>query len=176
MVLDQGGIRRAMSLTSFLQMRILGSSNRIGMKLLVLSILFSPVLLAQSQPKNNQLEVETVVRTFFKGLNQKDTALIRSTLHPSCRLETTLEFGSVKQVPISSFFDMLTAHPGLTINEKIFNLQVNVDGPLAMVWMDYEFFLEGKRSHCGVNLFTLTRNPEGWTVYNVIDSRRGNCP
>lgn len=51
--------------------------------------------------------------------------------------------------------------------ERGFNPEVRISGPLAMVWLPYDFYLEGKWSHCGVDLFTLLRKDGGWRIATV---------
>ena len=145
------------------------------MRVLIFLILFSPLVTAQVRPSEETNAINSVVQQFFDGLNKKDTTLIKTTLLPSCRLETTEADGSVKNVPIPAFLKMLVSNPKLILEERIRDLQVNTDGPLAMAWMDYHFFVNEKLSHCGSNLFVLVQDTEGWKVHSIIDSRRKNC-
>ena len=48
--------------------------------------------------------------------------------------------------------------------ERGFNPTVLVSGPIAMVWMPYDFHLDGAWSHCGVDVFTLLKGPAGWRI------------
>ncbi len=57
-------------------------------------------------------------------------------------------------------------------DERIWNVQVRVDGNLATAWMDYAFYLGERFSHCGVNAFQLFRGPEGWRIIQIADTRR----
>jgi ketosteroid isomerase-like protein len=61
-------------------------------------------------------------------------------------------------------------------DEKIFSWDINVDGNMATAWTDYSFYHKGKRSHCGVNTFTLFNDGESWKIYAISDTRRrSNC-
>lgn len=48
--------------------------------------------------------------------------------------------------------------------ERGFNPTVLVSGPIAMVWMPYDFHVDGVWSHCGVDVFTLLKGPAGWRI------------
>ena len=46
-------------------------------------------------------------------------------------------------------------------------LVLMVQGNLAQVWAPYDFHLDGKLSHCGIDSFSLVRNADGWRVVGV---------
>jgi len=39
---------------------------------------------------------------------------------------------------------------------------------LAVVWTPYEFWLDGKRSHCGIDTFNLVKVDGNWRVANAM--------
>ena len=51
--------------------------------------------------------------------------------------------------------------------ERGFNPEVRVSGPLAMLWLPYDFYRDGEWSHCGVDLFTLIKSDGGWRIATV---------
>ena len=55
------------------------------------------------------------------------------------------------------------------------SFEIKIDGPLANAWVEYEFWLDGKLSHCGVNSIHLIKEKNGWKIFNITDSRRFNC-
>lgn len=52
--------------------------------------------------------------------------------------------------------------------ERGFQPEVRVSGPVAMVWLPYDFYLDGKWSHCGVDVFTLLKSPDGWRIATLV--------
>jgi hypothetical protein len=63
------------------------------------------------------------------------------------------------------------------VQERIANERVLIDGPYAVAWMDYTFYLGDQKSHCGVDSFQLVRRPAGWRIFAITDTRRReNCP
>lgn len=51
--------------------------------------------------------------------------------------------------------------------ERGFDPEVRVQGHLAMVWLPYDFYVDGEWSHCGVDAFILLRRPDGWRIASI---------
>jgi ketosteroid isomerase-like protein len=51
--------------------------------------------------------------------------------------------------------------------ERGFDAEVRVSGPVASVWLPYDFHRDGKWSHCGVDVFTLIRVEAGWRIASL---------
>ena len=58
------------------------------------------------------------------------------------------------------------------LDERTFNEVVHLDGPLAVVWTEYSFYVGSRFSHCGVDVFQLAQTKEGWKVIALADTRR----
>lgn len=43
-----------------------------------------------------------------------------------------------------------------------------VRGQIAVVWAPYEFWIDGKTSHCGVDVFDLVEVDGAWRVANMM--------
>ena len=52
--------------------------------------------------------------------------------------------------------------------ERGYRPTVLVSGPVAMVWLPYDFYIDGKWSHCGVDVFTLVKAGTGWRIATVV--------
>jgi len=51
--------------------------------------------------------------------------------------------------------------------ERGFNGTAMVDGPIAMVWLPYDFYVNGTWSHCGVDIFTMVKSDAGWKIASL---------
>ena len=61
-------------------------------------------------------------------------------------------------------------------DERISNLEIQVDNNLAQAWMNFSFYLGGNLSHCGVNAMQFIRTGGIWKIIYLIDTRRKhNC-
>lgn len=123
--------------------------------------------------------VKQVVNEFFSAMKRSDTAAMRACLHPGLHLETTQSIPDsepeIRQQTIESFFaSVIRSKPGM-LDERIQFQSVQVDGPLASVWTPYEFYYNGRYSHCGVNSFQLVKVKGQWLIRYLVDTRRKTC-
>lgn len=54
------------------------------------------------------------------------------------------------------------------IVEKYWDPVILIRGPLAMVWNPFEFLVDGKTSHCGVNLMQMVKTDGQWKLANTM--------
>lgn len=122
-------------------------------------------------------EVKQAVDVLFKGMHAGDTTLIKHVLHPDIKMQTTFfnEEGLPQLVtlPAQDFLnDVGSKKPEDTWLEKLLDYEIHVDSNLASVWTPYEFYVNGKFSHCGVNSFQLVKLKGNWVITYLIDTRR----
>lgn len=70
--------------------------------------------------------------------------------------------------------------PTQTYLERIWDPVILVDGDIAMIWAPYDFHINGKFSHAGVDAMTFLRSDEGWQlagiVWSVEREQRADAP
>ena len=49
---------------------------------------------------------------------------------------------------------------------------VRVDGPIAVAWIPYAFFIDGRLHHCGANHFDLLREGGSWKILDITYTYR----
>lgn len=154
------------------------------MRLIVLfTLALAPLLChpanAQAQVSAEQ-EVRAVVDRLFTGMRQGDSTVVRSVFHPQARLMSAgVRQGEpvLRSDSIDAFVRAVGTPHDQVWDERISNVQIRVDGPLATAWMDYAFYTGERFSHCGVNAFQLFRTQQGWKVIQITDTRRQTgCP
>ena len=125
-------------------------------------------------PQND--EVKQVVVTFFKGFHAKDSTIIKSVCAENMILQSIAESSKGTQLKNQSskdfYHSIATISPTILFEEKLLDYSIQVDGAMAHVWTPYEFYLNGKISHKGVNAFTLFRDNGLWKIVYIIDTRR----
>lgn len=52
--------------------------------------------------------------------------------------------------------------------ERYWNPIVHVRGSIAVVWTPYEFWIDGKTSHCGIDVFDLMKDQGVWKIANMM--------
>lgn len=62
-----------------------------------------------------------------------------------------------------------------TNRERIWNPEVRVHGLIATVWAPYDFWTDGKFSHCGVDAFDLIMTPDGWKISGGAFTMESTC-
>ena len=55
-----------------------------------------------------------------------------------------------------------------TYRERYWSPTVLIRGPMALVWAPYEFQVDGKTSHCGIDVFSFSRIDGAWKVSNSM--------
>ena len=135
----------------------------------------------QAQNKSVEKEIKKTITTFFEGLHQGDSTLLKTTIHKDLKTQTTFtNRKGVRILKTDSRENLLKAiaskKPSDVYFEKLLSYTIKVDGNLASVWTPYEFYLNGKFSHCGANSFQLFNNNGTWEIIYLVDMRRRqNC-
>jgi|TARA_B100001142_G_C13978404_1_gene517756 hypothetical protein len=147
------------------------------MKKLILLLLFIPLLgFGQNLEKE---KLQSVVKTFFEGFHNKDSLVIASVIDSKFDLNSTSfeeDEGVLRNINRDNFVSAIVSRPDSPVwKEKLLSFNIKIDGPLANVWVDYEFWMDDKLSHCGVNSIHLLKRKSGWRIFNITDSRRKNC-
>lgn len=119
--------------------------------------------------------IEKVLLTFFDGMREGDSSMITSILGEEVILVTSFEKDGKIQLKKGSMEEFLTAvgtpHEEVW-DERIWDVNIQLDDRLASAWMKYAFYLGDEFSHCGVNHFLLTEQKEGWKIIHIADTRR----
>ncbi len=52
----------------------------------------------------------------------------------------------------------------MQFEELLLGHTIHIDGAMAIDWTPYEFYVNGKKSHSGVNVFTLYKDNGQWKI------------
>src|SRR5687767_14884487 len=108
-----------------------------------------------------------VVDGFMTALSTNDAALMA---------KLRLEGGtSTVERPAPSGGTLVTRRPftpdGMrpgAYRERYWDPVVHVRGKLAIVWTPYEFWQNGKTSHCGIDVFEMVKEEGAWRIGNTM--------
>jgi ketosteroid isomerase-like protein len=140
-------------------------------KIVVLIVLF---ISANAQAQNQ--EIQKVIETFFEAFHAKDTLKLKVLCDETMILQSISE--NTKGTKLSNekpaaFFKSVASIPAeVNFQEKILSYSIQIDGSMAHAWTPYEFYVNGKLSHKGVNAFTLFMKDNTWKIVHLIDTRR----
>ncbi|MCZ8090882.1 nuclear transport factor 2 family protein [Flavobacterium sp.] len=121
-------------------------------------------------------EVQKTIETFFEGFHKKDSLFMKKVCVNNLILQTINEGEKgnelINETPNEFFISIATIPSDMKIEERILSYNIQVDGAMAHAWTPYEFYVNGKLSHKGVNAFTLFLDGKSWKIIHLIDTRR----
>jgi len=119
--------------------------------------------------------IKKAVNNLFTGMKTGDSTLARSAFATGAVMQTIVNKAgkvSIRNESVDNFIKQVGTPHTDQYDERIVFSKILIDGPLAMVWTDYKFYLGDKFSHCGVNSFQLVKGDKGWQIVYIIDTRR----
>ncbi|RDI56168.1 Cif family virulence factor [Flavobacterium glaciei] len=138
--------------------------------LLILVLLLSANSHAQNQ------DIQVVIENFFEAFHAKDTTKLKVLCDDTMILQSiaeNVEGNKLSNEKPQVFFKSIASIPAeVKFQEKILSYSIQVDGSMAHAWTPYEFYVNGKLSHKGVNAFTLFNKDNTWKIVHLIDTRR----
>jgi hypothetical protein len=116
----------------------------------------------------------TVVRQLLDGWREANSAMAKATWAPQFGLFTLRKEGKGKRLeedtPDSLAKSMAALKPGswdIRLGKAI--IQQDATG-IATMWAPYTFYMSGKKSHCGIESFTLYKLNGGWKIVQFADT------
>ena len=122
---------------------------------------------------------EEAVYEMFEGMRTANSDMVRAVFAADARFAMLDGRNGPAVVRAQSVEGWITSigSSGGSWNERIYDLDVRVDGTMASIWAPYTFYLDGEISHCGINSIELLHDAEGWKVTQISDTRRQEgCP
>ena len=134
------------------------------------------------QAQKQDTEIHAVVDKLFEGMKAGDSAMVRSVFMKDNSFATISRNNKdsviVRSDGNADGFIKAVGTPHKEIwDERIYNVNISIDGPMAIVWAPYKFYRGETFSHCGVNVFTMIQTTTGWKIREITDTRRKDaCP
>lgn len=146
-------------------------------KLVILAVAGLLVTARATDAQARQLDgPRAAVDRLFDGMRMASASAVREVLAPNVRFAVLTPEGTIASQTLDTFVEAITASQG-NWDERLYDVEVKIDGDMASVWAPYTFYLAGRISHCGVNSIELLRDADGWKITQVSDTRRGEgCP
>lgn len=137
------------------------------------ALIFVGLAFAQEQQKQ---EVKSTIELFFKSMHAKDTLGLKKVCSDKMILQSiaeTAKGSTFSDESTKDFFSSIASIPdAFHIEERLLDYKIEIDGTLAHAWTPYEFYINEKFSHKGVNSFTLYYENNAWKIIYIIDTRR----
>lgn len=123
-------------------------------------------------------EILAPIHALIAAFDAGDAAAMLRQVHPEGRVTATgaRQSGTgLRKQTWAEFAERVK--PDSTFQERLFDLRIDVDGDIAMVWAPFVVSVKGKVTNCGVDLFDLVRDAGTWKVVNLtFSSRTTGCP
>jgi len=130
----------------------------------------------QSTEKEREAVMKTM-QAFFDTMAAHDVEGARRILQPQGRFHAmTMKDGKpdVRAFANEEYFAQLQASKQ-KMQERIWNPEVRINGLIANVSAPYDFWIDGKFSHCGVDAFDLIKTEEGWKIAGGVYTVESRC-
>ncbi len=135
------------------------------MRLLALSLLLGSIP-AWAADSPDEIAAIRVVQKLFDAMSAHDTEAAKLVLIPEGRMVAVRENGTVSGSTQEQFAARLSTIKE-PILERMWNPKVLVQGRIAQVWAEYDFWRSGKFSHCGIDSVSLVKAEEGWKIAGI---------
>lgn len=144
-------------------------------KFLLLVFLFAASVQA-GHAQSAEDSVKITIGNLFSAMRNADGKAVMSCFADSAIMQTIARNKEgeavIRNERSADFATVVASMPKMAADERIFFEVVKVDGALAIAWTPYNFYYNGKFSHCGVNSFQLVRQNGSWKIQYLIDTRR----
>ncbi|MFC0604429.1 nuclear transport factor 2 family protein [Winogradskyella pulchriflava] len=150
------------------------------MKHILLLFAFGLTLSLNAQDKEQE-NVKATILEFFDAFHKQDTTALKDMVTDKIILQSISTDNNGKTVLKHDDFNMFMRNiasipKDRTFEEKLLDFSIQIDGSMANAWTPYEFWYQGKFSHCGVNSFQLIKEDSKWKIMYLVDTRRRkNC-
>ncbi len=133
-----------------------------------------------SSQENEKAAVQKTIEDFFAGFHAQDSIKIKETVMPEIVMQRVSENQEGVVLRTDSFNKFLKGIVGIpkdrNFEEKITSYHIQIDGAMANAWTGFEFWIDGKLSHCGTNSFQLMNDGTGWKIFYIVDvGRKVGC-
>jgi hypothetical protein len=140
----------------------------------VVGILGLAVAVPSTLAAGQSASVLAPIEAMFQGMTKRDPAAIKAAALPGTIL-VLMRDGKPEQMTIEAFADHFGKPSDKHMEERIHDPLVRIDHDLAVVWAPFEFLVDGKKDHCGTDLFNVVRTEGRWVIAGIADTGSKGC-
>ena len=141
------------------------------MRILSIIILCSIITFAGLSQESNIEEseqIKNVINQFFRAIEKKDSILTRSTILGDAQVWRRR---NNEGLPMIDFRFSKDSAPTMSswpdMKEIALDYDITTNNEIAVAWVPYEFWIEDKFSHCGIDVFTLFKKDGEWKIVTL---------
>ncbi len=137
---------------------------------IILAMLFAATISQAAGTAEEKAEVRAILDQVFDAMRAGDDETLKMLLLPDTSLDRISLDKPVTRGDSAGWIGWVaTLEPGQA-DEQIFDVEIHVEGPLAVAWAPFTIAIDGELRSCGVNQFTLVKHADGWKVAYLIDT------
>ena len=127
--------------------------------------------------KGDKEDILKVIDVFMTAVNSKDKSIFDSVSFKGIQRIVTLVDQDKVRTAVYDNDTLLAELKDIDdgFRERYWDAAVLTDGNIASVWAPYDFFSNGKFSHCGVDLFYLVKENKEWKIAHFGYTRNKLC-
>ena len=148
------------------------------MRVILVTIAAAAIALPAAAAPGNDAPILATVQQFFDALANRDTAAMRKIVPPGSiytAVRSQADGTSIVGRMIADETFNKEIGPGYL--ERMWAPAVSRRGPMATVSAPYEFQLNGKTTHCGVDVFGLVQVEGEWKIASLMWTQEPDaCP
>jgi hypothetical protein len=129
-------------------------------------LLFCAAASMFAAPQSDEKDVVAVVQRLFDALAAHDGDAITSLMIPGGRLVAVRDSGATASTPEDFAARLKTIDKPML--ERMWNPKTLVHGRIAVVWAEYDFHLDGKFMHCGIDSVNLVKTAGTWKIAAIV--------
>jgi hypothetical protein len=142
------------------------------MRNLLLLFLLCPLLAIGQQKSSDEDQIKAVILKTFSAMKSVDSVALKSCFTSSAMLHISQvkpEGNTLREVPAAKFIqNVMTRKPG-DMDERVLSWgPILVDHEVATAWVPYEFYLNGKFTHKGVDVFLLLKMGDEFKIQTLM--------
>lgn len=127
----------------------------------------APRLSAQT---SDEAAVRRTAKVLLQAISARDTATLRELMYPGTPTVSVRMVGdsTVKRWQTRDEMLRAVAEADVEFLERMWDPEVRVSGDIATVWTPYDFYIDRRFSHCGIDAFQLMRDGDRWKVVSIF--------
>ena len=142
------------------------------MRNLFLLLFLFPLLAMGQSPTKDEEQIKAVILKTFSAMKSVDSVALKSCFTSNALLHISQvkpEGNVVREVPATKFIqNVMTRKPG-EMDERVLSWgPILIDQEIATAWVPYEFYLNGKFSHKGVDVFLLVKTGNEYRIKTLL--------
>jgi hypothetical protein len=124
----------------------------------------------EDQKEGEKKAILSVVQDFFDVIETRDLNLAKKIMIPGGSTFSIRKRGDKKDLRRQTYDQFMAsiAKESKKYKEVMHNPRVLIHKDIAMVWTQYTFYINGKKSHTGVDSFSLIKVNQKWRIAGAI--------